>query len=527
MARIGAGVRSAPERLGTDRRLLWWLAGIALLAFLIRLLPVVLSGGLDGLIDYDDGVYMGSALSLAHGRIVYRDFYMLHPPGILYVLSPFSALSLLTSDATAFAAARVGFMLLGALNTFLVGLISARLGRPAALAASALYAVWIVPAYVERSTWLIGPQSTLLLLAVLALTLTRSPAGETRPIGWRRAALVGVLIGMCGAIQIWGVVTAAVVFAWLVVQVARQPGGWLRPLAAYCIAGVATVAITFVPFLLAAGDKMIRIVIFDQIGRGVATVPISQRMRAMEGIPNGVVNRLGLHALPVVVFVVVVIAIAIVAWRRPIVRPWAALFAGQATLLLVTPSFFGHYSGWLAPVAALCIGAVFNELVAWTPALHGRAPAVGAVYAIGLAGFLAITLAPSFFGRPQPSKRIDWQAASAQIAGARCPTSDSPTVLIETGALRRMLNNACPLLVSPTGVSYDTDRDLPAKERSRPRQPEYQAIMRAYYGGSDAAVFIRKAGNNGLSQATRTAIRDHLPVERRVGPMTIYLPATP
>ena len=89
------------------------LAGVVGLAFLVRLLPVLRGVGLFGMIDYDDGVYFGSASALIHGLIPYRDFLLLHPPGILYVLAPFAALGNVVGDATAFAVARVAFMLLG------------------------------------------------------------------------------------------------------------------------------------------------------------------------------------------------------------------------------------------------------------------------------------------------------------------------------------------------------------------------------------------------------------------------------
>ncbi|HEU4673001.1 MAG TPA: hypothetical protein VFS32_08890, partial [Candidatus Limnocylindrales bacterium] len=246
---------SIPTSLG-DRRLVVSLLGLAILAFLARLVPVLATGGLRGYIDYDDGVYMGTALALMRGSVVYRDFYMLHPPGIVYVLSPFAALSFVVSDAAAFMAARLGFMLLGALNTVLVGLVAARAGRLAALASAALYAVWIVPIYTERSTWLVGPQNTLLLLALLAMAWRPArPDGGPAPLGWRRAALVGALIGACGAIQIWGVVTAAAVFAWLVVEVRREQDR-LRPLVAYVVAGIVTVGVLLLPFFLVAGTKM-------------------------------------------------------------------------------------------------------------------------------------------------------------------------------------------------------------------------------------------------------------------------------
>ena len=172
------------------------LAGLIGLAFLIRLVPVLRGGGLYSLIDYDDGVYFGSAVALVHGRIPYRDFLLLHPPGILYVLVPFAALGGIVGDATAFAAARFGFMVLGALNTGLVVLLASRLGRRAAVFAGLLYAVWQVAANVERTTWLIAPQNFLLLLALLALA-DRSGRHRTRP-----RALVGALSPACCSVSV-------------------------------------------------------------------------------------------------------------------------------------------------------------------------------------------------------------------------------------------------------------------------------------------------------------------------------------
>ena len=518
-----SALERAAVRLAVDRALIWQLAGLAVLAFLIRLVPVLLAGGLKGMIDYDDGVYMGTALALVRGRIVYRDFFMLHPPGIVYVLAPFAALSWVFTDSTAFAAARAGFMVLGAINTFLVGVLAARFGRTAAFASAGLYAVWIVAAKVERSTWLVAPQNTLLLLALLLLVpwSTRSP---DRPITWRRAAVVGVLIGFCGVIQIWGIVTAGLVFTWLLLRTRRQPGGWLRPVVAYAAAGLATVAIAFLPFFLAAGDKFIRIVIFDQIGRGEAGVSIVNRIRAMEGLPHAIA-RFGLSALPVVFFIVVVLAVLVVARRRPGVRLWVALFLVQAGFLLVTPSFFGHYAGWLAPAAALSIGLVAASAIEWSVHRPRLALAIRGVYAAGLAGLLFATVFPTIVGLGSLSKRFPATEVAAMIQTAHCPTGDSPSVLIFTGALRRILDDGCPLLVSPTGVSYDTDRNLVGKARQRLDQPEYQAAMQAYFGASDGAMFSRSAKNVGLTDATWAVIRAHLPVEFHVDRVMILLPA--
>ena len=514
------------ERPAMDRALLWQLAGLAVLAFLFRLVPILLTGGLQGMIDYDDGVYMGTALALVRDRIVYRDFYMLHPPGIVYVLTPFAALSWFFSDATAFGAARLGFMVLGAVNTFLVGLVASRFGRTAALAAAALYAVWLVVAKVERSTWLVAPQNTLLLLALFLLAPSLPGPGSV-PVTWRRAALVGILIGCCGAIQIWGVVTAGVIFAWLFFRTFRQPGGWLRPILAYSIAGAATIAVLFLPFFLAAGDKMIRIVIFDQIGRAEGGVGILARMRQMEGLPVSVVTRLHLDIVPPVLFVVVMATVLVLAWRRPETRLWVALFVAQSLFLLKTPSFFGHYAAWMVPAAVLSIGMVVKTLLDWANGRRRLATGIKVVYGAGLAGYLLMTLAPTIVGFPVPSHKFEAAAIVAAIKDARCPTSDSPTVLILTGTMRRLLEDGCPLLVSPSGVSYDTDNNLKGKERSRPKQPEYQAAMQAYFGSSDAAMFIRDPKNMGFTQATWQVIQAHLPVKIDVDRVHVYLPASP
>src|SRR4051794_41150937 len=195
------------------------LAGLAVLAFLVRLIPLLLGGGLVASMNYDDGVYFGSAIALVHGRIPYRDFLLLHPPGILYLLSPFAALGYLIGDANALAIMRLAFMLLGAVNTVLVTLVGASAGRLAALSAGALYAVWAVPSVVERTSWLIAPQTTLLLLALLVLARGGEPGGPGR----RRLVAVGGLIGLAVGFQIWAVVPFAVILGWLIIGLRGLP----------------------------------------------------------------------------------------------------------------------------------------------------------------------------------------------------------------------------------------------------------------------------------------------------------------
>src|SRR3954467_6124813 len=102
-----------------------WLP-IALLAFAARLLPTLHGGGLGGIDDYDEGVYFAGAQALTAGRLPYRDFVLLHPPGIILLLTPFAMLARILSDHRAFEIARLTFMALGSINAVLTAAVARR-----------------------------------------------------------------------------------------------------------------------------------------------------------------------------------------------------------------------------------------------------------------------------------------------------------------------------------------------------------------------------------------------------------------
>ena len=113
---------------------------VAVVALVARLAPVLRGGGLTGVLAYDDGVYYSASDSLLSGRVPYRDYLLLHPPGITLVLAPFAALGRLVGDSEGMAAARVAFMLVGALSAVLVWRIASRVSPRAGLLAGLFYA---------------------------------------------------------------------------------------------------------------------------------------------------------------------------------------------------------------------------------------------------------------------------------------------------------------------------------------------------------------------------------------------------
>ena len=128
------------------------------IAFLIRLIPHVRSGGLWGVIGYDDGVYFASAVAMTEGVLPYRDFLLVHPPGEPVVLLPFAVLGAWMGDGTALTIARIATMVAGAVSCVLAALVCGRSSRLAGLLAGLVYATWRAAAVGDRSTDLHAPQ---------------------------------------------------------------------------------------------------------------------------------------------------------------------------------------------------------------------------------------------------------------------------------------------------------------------------------------------------------------------------------
>jgi alpha-1,2-mannosyltransferase len=511
--------RPQPTDLGPrwiPRRPSEWLVllGIVVVAFIARSVPVLRGGGLDGDLGYDDGVYFASAVGLVHGVLPYRDFLMLHPPGILIILSPFALLATATDDSTGFAVARIAFMMLGAINAGLVALVAGQYGRRAALFAGVLYAIWYSATRVERTTLLLGPETTLLLIGVLIL-------GWRRPLGARRAALGGAVLGFSVAIQLWQAVPLLIVAGAVALASRNAPGDWRRPVLALLAGALAASAAVCLSFFLAAPGEFLRYVLLDQLARPNLGLAIVTRLRDLEGLPAGGV-RFGsvIDALVLGLAALGAAAVAGLAWRVPAARMWCALVTVETTYLLLGPVFITHYSGWIAPPAAIVLGTAAAVVV-------GALDRYRRFGTIARAGYFVLVAVFAFATIPKHQGLVIQRAAlEGDIRGARCVSSDSPVLLLETTGLRRDVRAGCQLVLDPTGVSYDTDRGRlkPGPvSGSRLDAPGYQQAMVAYYAGSDAALFTRHA--NGLTASTQAAIARKLPVVVVRGSVTVMLPA--
>jgi hypothetical protein len=504
------------RRLRRERHDVVALALLAVAAFAFRIVPVLAGGGLQGRLGYDDGVYFGAAEALVHGVLPYRDYLLLHPPGIVVTLVPFALLGNVIGDPTAFAVARVGVMALGALNCVLAALVAGRNDRSAGLLAGALYAAWSTAASAEDTTDLHAPQSTLVLLALLVLV----QPGRVSP---RRAVLAGLALGFATSIQVWQVVTGAVVLWWIVVRARGSGVRRFRPAAAYLAGAASVVAMVGLPFLAAAPEPMFRYVVVDQIGRPHGGVSLLERLRAIEGLPQ--VAQLPERLRPLVPDAAVAMAAAAAlsimglgAWRRPWARPWVVLVVAQGALVMAMPSFLPDYKALLAPAACLALGTGLVEVgrLAMRRGVSRQILRGGvALLILALSVVTLVTLV-----RPE-QQRIPIAQLERDVAAARCLSSDLPTLLIMTSALRRNLEHGCPVVLDPTGVRLDLDRGrlLPGDSlASLLNAPGYQRAMVAWYGGSDMALL---ASDEDLTPESLAAIWDALPMKHQHGWVTV------
>ena len=480
-----------------DRRTPTVLAGRALrvvvgvvftLALAARSTIVVAGGGLRGMGNYDDGVYFSASLALLHGRLPYRDFLFLQPPGILVALAPFAALAPLVGDADAFVAARLGFLVLGSVNAVLVVLVLRRHGTTAALAGGLFYALFLAAAHTERSTLLepVGTFGTLVALAVLL-----RPGAEDRVLTRRGRALLvlaGLALGLGVTTKIFFAVAALVIVLW-----AWRRAGWL--LLGCVVSGLAVGSLA-----LAAPAAAWQQVVLDQVGRPRLSTSSVGRVVSIMWVPK--VPDVRAEQLLVVAAVLVAVMVVLAVRARGGLLP-VLLLAAAFPVLLAAPSYYRHYAVLVAMPLALVIGTGAGELVRHVAPPGRRLPvAAGTVLvlaAVCLGGWRHSGVR-DFVSPPLPRGLVQ---SVRSVPG--CVTSDDPSVLLFAGTLSRTLDQGCAFWPDTTGWLYDADGPPSADPLLAPEQnASWQRHAYAYLTSGEATVLVRR--KDGLGAATRERI---------------------
>lgn len=458
------------------------LLAIAALAIVVRLVPVLSGGGLGSFGRYDDGVYYAASDALIHGRVPYRQFVLLHPPGLMLFLTPFTWLGSLTSDPLGMATARLAFMAIGGLNAVLVAALALRWGRRPAIAAGVLYACWLPAVYSEQSTLLEPLAGTFILIALL-LVVRRWPDAT-----WRAELLAGMALGVACATKIWYAAPLLAVIG--CVLLAKRFAGALR------IAAGAAVSITAIclPFFVLAPTAMWNMVVRDQLLRQQPGAGRIQRLNDIVGVQTFFKSQPNvMHVLTVVILGLLAVA-AVACLRDRRARVIAAVLIVNMIVLLVGKPYFAHYAALTAAPAALVLGVGMGKLVARPRWQAAATPILVVALAVSLAS--AVRIVSTGQGKRFPTQMFN------AVAPPGCITADDPEALIQMNRLSSDLAAGCQLPVDVTGISYDTLRRLDPSGLAAPRDHNaaFQTYLYDYLTAGSGFVILRQ--HNDASPAT-------------------------
>lgn len=473
------------DRSRATARPRWWLAVAALVwlvAFCVRLVPVLRGGGLTGASGLDPAVYYAAAAGWVRGRLPYQDFLLLHPPGAPELLLPFALLARVTSEPVGMAVARVVVMAMGATTAVVVARILRGSGAVSALVGGLAYALFWPAVYVERSTWLEGFGSFLTALG-MALVLGASALARRSP----RAAtvLAGVCLGFACTVKLWSAVVLLAVLAWHLAR-RKWPDAGLLVLGA-----LGAVTASLAPFL-GVLPRLWEMTVVAQSGRlDLARAGLLPRLGMVAGLPPTWSNP-WLRA-------VAVVAVLLVAGRALSDRTGrfaALLFAASLMLLLVAPQFYRHYPAVVAAPLTVLLGLGAGR---WLAQLRSHRLRVVILVVLAGVGAVAALLAAH--------QRVDTHFDGPGLAAVAwthpgCVTTDDPTALIAADLIGSNLADGCRLVVDLTGYRYYLGG--PADLRAN---PAWQEFYREYMSSGSLAVLTRKHAWDEMDDRTRALMR--------------------
>ena len=230
-------------------------------------------------LEYDDGVWFGTALRLAHGILPYRSFVDDQPPGVPVLMLPFALLSRSVGTRAAFAVARLAIPLVEALGVVALGWTVRHRGTLTTAIACGVMAVYPLCLIDQRTVMLEPFCATFCLLGLATVFEQDRLSGRTA-----RLATAGACFGLAGACKAFALLPFVVVVAALLVPPAR------RRLVPFMAGTAVSFAVVCGPFLVLAPGAFVHDVVVTQLGRtGVSEPSVYDRLASLVGSPPSTV----------------------------------------------------------------------------------------------------------------------------------------------------------------------------------------------------------------------------------------------
>ncbi|MDQ6842568.1 MAG: hypothetical protein M3025_09125 [Actinomycetota bacterium] len=448
----GRGSRAQATRVGP--------VGLVVLAattlgLALRLYQLMRPGYLLGVTEYDDAVDFGSAVRLVHGVLPYRDFVLVQPPGISWLMAPVALLANITGSASGFAVARVLTACAGAASITLAGLLVRHRGVLVTTVTCGLLAVY--PGAIEAAhTVLLEPWMVLFCL-IGAVAIFDGDAITTR---LTRLAWGGAAFGFAGAIKAWAALPVLVILVLCWRRLAWRP--WF----AYLGGVIAGFAIPVLPFLAIAPQAFYQSVVSAQLSRvDVTRVLFWLRLVSLTGLNDlHAVSRGETLAAAILIagFVAVCLAGAWARTRRA--PPDLERFAiGGAGLVLVAflwpPDYYSHYAAFFAPFLAMSIALPAGRLIAdrRQPSSTGARRSRAGLLAAGLsaAAALAFLVMADVQAHHEAKLAAGSPGASAdrQIPAGACVVTDISALTMVADRFSSNVTGCSPM-IDAIGTDY-------------------------------------------------------------------------
>ena len=292
--------------------------------------------------------------------LAYRSFAFIQPPLITVWMLPFAALSTTIGTAHAMEAARFFVDLVTTANVVLVGALVRRRSTLQVVAATGVMA-FSQGTIRSSQTILLEPFLVLACLcAFLCLVDGENLTGSSRRLWW-----CGILLGVAGATKVWAIFPLAAAL------IVARCGGFS---AQRKIATGAAIGFTVccAPFFAGAPKSFFSQVVLTQAIRNGGGYSFLPRVADLTGIP-GLAELVSKHIEVSAAVLSVVLATLIAIQVRLHLSPgrcrwsqlerlaaWSALITGVG--LLASPTYYYHYSGFIAPFLALVVSSLVARL---------------------------------------------------------------------------------------------------------------------------------------------------------------------
>lgn len=424
----------------------------------LRLWQFQRPGSLTGIVEYDDGPYVGSAILLTHGILPYRDYIFVQPPGIMIIITPIALLARLgwISTAGVMAIGRIVTALASAAGVPLLGLLIRHRGVAAVTLGCGLLAVY-TGSIQAAHTVLLEPWLALLCLLGALTVFRRDRLATDRRLLWG-----GVIFGFAGAVEAWAILPV------LIITVLCLPR--LRRIAMFAAGVCAGFLVVLLPFFLQSPSGFFDGVITAQIGPRANAIRVSllYRLRDMVGLHwlytwsewATIVVALSVGGLIIAGMIVA----SLLTGRGPAALEWfmLAMTAGLVLMFMRPSQFLYHFTGFLGPFlagsVALPLARCADGLLRWLPISESNwpqglltalaAPFIGVFAALqimalsGLSGYLVLS-----------------PAIQRLVPPGSCLLSDTGPPLIMTGRLVST-QPGCVTVLDSTGADLALSHGL-------------------------------------------------------------------